>query len=113
MRRQALQLPHASGASSPSGAPDTLVQLNSCASESAARRFPTPSGPAKIKLGGREPRAAARATRSRRTRCPARCRKGMSGGRIVSPAGLFLRFVLLPVLVVLVVLFLVPAADDA
>src|SRR5688572_11747700 len=107
MRRQALQLPQASGASSPSAAPTTLVQLNNCASESAASRFPTPSGPAKMRLGGREPRAAARATRSRRTRCPARCRKGMSGGRIVSPAGLFLGLVLLFVLVFLV------AAEDA
>ena len=41
-------------------------QFITCASATAAMRFPTPSGPAKIRLGGRVPRVAARAIKSSR-----------------------------------------------
>jgi hypothetical protein len=39
-------------------------QFITCASATAAMRFPTPSGPAKIRLGGKVPRVAARAIKS-------------------------------------------------
>ncbi len=45
-------------------------QFINCASATAAIRFPTPSGPAKITLGGNVPRVVARAIKSSRCRCP-------------------------------------------
>ena len=46
------------------------VQFINWASATAAIRFPTPSGPAKIRLGGKVPRVAARAIRSSRWPVP-------------------------------------------
>src|SRR4051812_37505556 len=57
MRRQAEHVPHASPAS---GA--AVRQLRRCATASATRRLPTPSGPAKIRLWGSAPRPMARAS---------------------------------------------------
>src|SRR5688572_25167860 len=67
---QEAQAPHASAA-------DGEAQFINCASATAARRLPTPSGPPNIRLGGREARRAARAVSSRSRRCPARSRNGM------------------------------------
>ena len=94
------------------------AQLNSCASAIAASRFPTPSGPAKMRLGGREPRTAARAVRSSRRRCPARSRNGMVGlgASYHRPPGFLLLFLLLLSFVPLpscAPRLLVAAAEDA
>src|SRR5688572_12468383 len=76
---QAAQAPHASVA-------DGEAQFINCASATAARRLPTPSGPPNIRLGGREARRAARAVSSMSRRCPARSRNGMMADRIL-PCG--------------------------
>src|SRR6185369_9452351 len=74
-----LQDAHDPQASSPLNLPGSR-QFISWASATAAMRFPTPSGPAKIRLGGSVPREVARAMRSSRCRWPAICRKDISVG---------------------------------
>jgi hypothetical protein len=60
-----LQDTHAPHASRPSNFPGSRQFIN-CASATAAIRLPTPSGPAKITLGGSVPRDAARPINSSR-----------------------------------------------
>src|SRR5215204_1519816 len=50
----------------------------------AVRCFPTPVGPAKIRLGGRVSRAMARASSSSSGRCPVIARNGMGPGANLS-----------------------------
>src|SRR5262249_44416903 len=57
------------------------VQLSACAVESAARRLPTPSGPANIRLGGSASRSTDRARRPTTRRCPTMSRNGMKSFR--------------------------------
>src|SRR5580765_6681089 len=84
MRVQLLQVPQASARSDPAV---MLGQFSAWAVAAATKRLPTPSGPAKIKLGGSEARDTARASRSTRRRWPMTSRKGIaSSRRIVSLA---------------------------
>src|SRR4029453_10555554 len=75
--------------------PFSARQFITCASDTAARRFPTPSGPAKMRLGGKVLRTAARAINSRRRRWPVMSRKA-----ILATLLLFLIFLFLLVLLI-------------
>ena len=99
-------MPHASGLRSGSapGERTGAGQFTSCASATAAARLPTPSGPANIRLGGSDPRAAAAATRSRRCRWPTRSRNGNVSHRLARRSSAFLAlFLFLPFLFLLLV----------
>jgi hypothetical protein len=63
MRVQAGHVPQASALS-------TRAQFSACANAVAVSRLPTPSGPAKMRLGGSACRATARESNSTTGRCP-------------------------------------------
>src|SRR6187549_2275345 len=100
MRLQAAHFPHASAPSGPSSA----RQFMTCTRATAAIRLPTPSGPAKMRLGGNVPRTAARVINSRRCRWPV-----MSRTAILPTLLLFLIFLFL---LLLLIRLLVPFAEQ-
>src|SRR5438445_8997383 len=88
MRVQAGHLPQLSISSSPAlaGPKAGDVQFSAWATASATRRFPTPSGPPNITLGGSDPPAIERDSSAAMCPWPTMSRKLMILGRIVSRA---------------------------
>ena len=106
MRLHEAQTPHASTADAARQATG-VRQLTSCASAMAVRRLPTPSGPAKMRLGGSVSRSTARASSSRSVamagdRRAAACRHPRS--LLLLGLALVLLFLLLPLVFLLLVL---------